>query len=336
MIVFLVGLIILFVLFQFVFQWKAYQNKLLRLLLFIFIMAVIGIASVLPWFIPTIKTTVLPKLNLPASASVTFFQDFSWPYLTSALGKQAMVLAGLGLVWSMIKHRKLAFILSAWLLLLFFLANLDALKLPGGGLITNLSVEIMLFIPISMLGGYALDQILVHWKELIPKQLIIPSIGLLYVLFGFVGYIGAKQLIPIINPITILSRSADLPAIEWVSTHLPENETIVINSFPWGYGLYAGNDGGYWLSPLSGRITLPPPVLYGLGNDSDKISNLSKQVISSSADPQSLWELLNSQQLHYVYTGVRGGVIPPEKLAASGMFNVLYHQDGVWIFRVKP
>jgi hypothetical protein len=41
-------------------------------------------------------------------------------------------------------------------------------------------------------------------------------------------------------------------------------------------------------------------------------------------------------QYHYVFTGARGGSIAPQKLASSGMFSVLYHQDGVWILVVKP
>jgi hypothetical protein len=223
-----------------------------------------------------------------------------------------------------------------WILILFFLANLGAFKLPGTSLITNLSVEIMLFIPISIFAGFFIDQTLMVWKDLIPKTLIIPSFGVICLVFGFIAYLGARQLIPIINPVTILSRESDLPAISWISKNIPENETIVINPFPWGYGLYAGNDGGYWISPLSGRFTLPPPVLYGLGSENSQITKQIQTIYSTSPDPALFWEFLHSQQLDYVYIGARGGVIPPEKLHSSGLFNVLYHQDGVWIFRVKP
>jgi hypothetical protein len=335
-IVFLAALIISFALVEIVFGRQPSPKKQVRFLLFVFIMAVLGVVSVAPWFIQTLKTIFLPKVNLTITSSVNFFQDFSWPYLTSAFGKQALVVAGLGLLWGLIKRRSLAFIIFMWVEFLFFLANLDALKLPGAGMITNLSVEIMLFIPISILGGYFIDQILIHWKDLIPKQFILPSIGIICLFFGFVGYLGARQLIPILNPVTILSRNADLPAIDWISEHISQNETIVINPFAWGYGLFAGNDGGYWISPLSGRGSLPPPVLYGLGSGIKQINQQIQEIISISEDPTKFWEFLTSHQLHYVYSGARGGVIPPEKLASSGLFNVLYHQDGVWIFKVKP
>jgi hypothetical protein len=334
--VFLVVLIISYVLIQIIPKKQSRQAKPARVLLFVLSMAFLAMILVFPWLIQTLKEILIPKVNLQVTASVSFFQDFSWPFLTSALGKQAMVVAGLGLLWSLIKRRSFSFIISLWVLLIFLLANLDALKLPGGGLITNLSVEIMLFIPISILAGYMIDQILSHWMVLIPKRLIIPSIVLIYLLFGFIAYSGARQLIPIINPVTILSRNADLSAIEWVSRHIPENETIVINPFSWGYGIYAGNDGGYWIEPLTGKLTLTPPVLYGLGSGIKEINQQSQQVWSLSPDPAKLWEYLTSQHMHYVYIGARGGVIPPEKLASSGLFDVLYHQAGVWIFSIKP
>jgi hypothetical protein len=335
-IVFLAALIFSFVIFQIMSRKEASHFKRGSFLLFVFTMAILGIILVFPWFIQTVKTIFSAIIYLPVTSSIPLFQDFSWSFLTSALGKQAMVVAGLGLLWSLIKRRSLTFVVCTWIFILFFLANLGAFKLPGAGLINNLSVEIMLFIPVSILGGYFIDQILIHWKDLIPKWFILPYIGIICLFFGFVAYLGARQLIPIINPVTILSRNADLPAIAWISENIPENETIVINLFAWGYGLYAGNDGGYWISPLSGRLTLPPPVLYGLGGDVKAINQRIQEVISVDVDPTKLREFLASHQLHYIYLGARGGVITPEKLASSKLFNVLYYQDGVWIFSIKP
>jgi hypothetical protein len=333
---FLACLLISYLIFQIMFRSGPNQLKPARILMFVILMALLSICLVFPWFIPTVKSTVLPSLNAPLTGPTGPFQDFAWPYLTSALGKQALAVAGLGLLWSMIKQRSIAFIVILWVFMIFLLANLNVLKLPGSGLITNISVEIILFIPIAILGGYFFDQLLISWKDLVPDRLISPSFLLLFILFGFIAYLGSKQLVAILNPITILSRQADLPAIDWVTEHIPDNETIVINPFAWGYGLYAGNDGGYWIEPLSGRLTIPPPVLYGLGSGSSEISQLSQEIISACNDPAELRDLLISHNLHYIFTGARGGVIPPEKLASSGLFEPLYHQDGVWILSVKP
>lgn len=335
-VVFMAGLILAYMIYQISFRRRQNHNKPARVVVLVTVMALASIIFVVPWFIPALKSTAIPFLTAPITRPVAPFMDFSWPYLTSALGKQALVLAVLGILWSILKQRSIAFILTLWITILFLLANVDFLNLPGSGLISNSSVEIMLFIPISILGGFFVDQLLISWKQLIPNQFISLSYALIFILFGFVSYLGSKQLVAILNPITILSRHADLPAIEWVGEHIPENETIVINPFAWGYGLYAGNDGGYWLESLSGRFTLPPPVLYGLGSAAHELSQLSQQVIDSSTDPAALRDLLVSQDLHYIFTGAKGGVIPPQKLATSGFFDLLYQQDGVWILSVKP
>ena len=99
-----------------------------------------------------------------------------------------------------------------------------------------------------------LDLLISYWKELLPQKSKYLFLGVICIVTLWVAYTGAKQLIAIINPITVLSRNADLPAIEWVEKNIPVNETIVINPFAWGYGLYAGSDGGYWISPLSGSL----------------------------------------------------------------------------------
>ncbi len=333
---FLACLVVAIVLFNLIRRKEDQGYSSLRLLSVVALMAGLGILLVLPWFIQAFKTNLLPYVTSTVSSPVPFFQDFAWPFLTSALGKQAMAVAGLGLVWGVIQRKRFTFILVLWVVLLFLLANLAALKLPGGGLVSNSSVEIMLFIPISILAGYFIDQLLAHWKALVPPPLAVPSIVLAVLLVGYVSYLGATQLVPILNPVTILSRQADLPAMGWIERNIPAGETVVINPFNWGYGLYAGNDGGYWISPLTGRPTLPPPVLYGLGPEASQISELSLQILQLAPEPIKLWEFLHTHALHYVYIGARGGVLSPEKLASSGLFTALYQQDGVWIFVVKP
>jgi hypothetical protein len=335
-IAFLVALLFAFVVLQIRFKRSRVQRRTSELLWLITLTSILGIILVFPWFLQALKTTILPIVRTPLTTSVPFFQDFSWPYLTSALGRQSLVLAGLGALWSAIKRERFVFILIIWVMIMFDFANLASLKLPGGGLINNSSVEIMLFIPISILGGYFFDQILTNWKDLIPHRLLAPAIGIILIFVSYASYMGARQLIPIINPITILSRSADLPAIQWINDNIPENETIIINPFLWGYDLYAGSDGGYWISPLSGRPTIPPPVLYGLSNKTGTINQLSQDIIAQGSDPAVLRELLLSNNYRYIYAGAKGGVIPPERLASSGLFTILYRKDGVWILRIKP
>ena len=311
-------------------------NRPMRVLSDVLILALAGILLVSPWLFQTVKNTVLPIISTIRSGSIPLFQDFSWAYLTSAMGKQTLVLAGLGLVWGMVRRERFAYLSISWVVLLFFIANLAALSLPGGNLVNNTSVEIMLFIPISILGGYFIDQIISSWRSLLPKLITIPVTGIIIVIVALFAYLGGRQLISIINPVTVLTRQTDLPALDWIDQNITKDETIVINPFNWGYGLYAGNDGGYWISPLTGRQTLPPPVLYAMDNEMSKINRLVQQVVETSPDPKQFHDLLSANQLRYIYIGSRGGIISPLKLSGSDLFEQLFHQDGTWIFRVKP
>ncbi len=300
------------------------------------LLTVASILLVSPWLFQTVKNTVLPLISTLSSNPVPFFQDFSWAYLYAALGKQALILATLGIVWGVIKRLRFPILIIIWVIFLFLFANLTALHLPGGSLVNNTSVEIMLFMPMSVLGGYFFAQLARSWKEVLPKYLSIPFIVIVIIILGWTASVGARQLITILNPTTILTRQSDLPAIQWINENIPENETIVINPFPWGYGLYAGNDGGYWISPLTGRFTLPPPVLYGMDTDREKINQLSQKLIELAANPPALKDFMVNNKLHYIYVGARGGVLSPQKLTDSSLYTIRYHAAGVWIFELKP
>jgi len=307
-----------------------------KILLRMAILCIGGMGLVFPWLFEMLKGTVIPLIKTSVSGEVGLFQDFSWAYLMAGLGKQSLVLAGLGLVWGMIKRLSYAYVLAIWTAFLFMMANSGALHLPGGNLINNTSVEIMLFVPISILGGYFIYELTTAWKVLLPQRLVTPFLVITALAIGCVALTGARQLATILNPVTILSREADLAAIEWIKDNIPEGETIVINPFAWGYGVYAGNDGGYWISPLAGRKTLPPPVLYAFEAAREKTNEQSQKVIDLSPDPAAFREFLLSNQLKFIYIGARGGVLSPQKLLSSGMFSLLYQKEGTWIFAVKP
>ena len=334
--VFLAGLILSYFFIYILLNKRVPKTSTTKIFKLLFIVAFASIFLVFPWMSQLIENSVLPMVSTIGIRSIPFFQDFSWAFLTTAHGKQTLVIAGLGLLWGLIERKRFAYVLMVWIFLLFLIANFDALHIPGGGLITSASVEIMLFIPISMLGGYFIDLLIRYWKELLPRKVKNLFMGVIIIITLLVAFLGAKQLINILNPITIISRNADIPAIEWVENNIPMNETIVINPFAWGYGLYAGSDGGYWISPLSGRSTLPPPVLYGLGPSSQQIKDQSKQVINLSANPDALWDFLIDNQIQYIYVGAKGGVLSPEKLSSSEHYSNIYNKDGVWIFRIKP
>jgi len=208
-------------------------------------------------------------------------------------------------------------------------------NLPGSGFVNPVSMEITLFMPIAVLAGIAVGGTLELLDKFIPDRWqITPRVVFLFTGVG-VAILGARRLLPTLNPITFLAREEDFPALNWMEENLPESDTILINPTRWGYGLFMGNDGGYWISPLTGRQTMPPSALYGLGSQEEinEINQFIEAVLPIGEDATALWELLKLRNIHFVYTGARGGIISPQTLTDSELFSVQYHQNGTWVFK---
>ena len=192
--------------------------------------------------------------------------------------------------------------------------------------------------PISVTGGYIIDQLYQSWKSIIPKRMYILFILVMFLIVLSTSVYGARQLITILNPATILSHEADITAIAWIDQNIRDEEVILINPFSWGYGLYAAADGGGWIPALAGNPTIPPPVLYGLGQR-DQIgftNQVSETVIRLGNSPDELWAYLSSINIEYIYIGVRGGPIFPNNLIANSHFEVLYNIGNAWVLHLLP
>lgn len=297
------------------------------------LVAVVAALFSLPWWPSFSRTMLAPALNAaPLPQPLT---SLTWGYLTPAFGRQLLLLAGLGLFWALLRLRWFGPTLALWVALLFMSANLGTVRLPLAGTINKTSVEISLFLPITTLAGYFVADGFLSLKRRLPHPLRWPYQVAALLGVAALAWQGARATLPLVNPQTVLSRSADLQALAWIEAHLPQQATILINPFLWGYGLYAGQDGGYWITPLTGRRTIPPPALYGLGERERirPISTLCRAVLNEGKDPARLAALMDSAGLQYVYIGQRGGVLSPQALRQSALFRLIYQEGGVYLFR---
>ena len=308
-------------------------QRFVRLVSIIFL----SILLTLPWVIPALTTLILPMVAASTSAS-TRVSEYSWSLLTSAAGKVTLILAASGLLLALLRRKKFAIIFILWVIALIFVANLNVLHLPGAGLINNTSMLISLFLPLSLMGGSFIDQLISFFERLRPSILLKAFARTLFFISIVAGSVFASlRLLPILNSVTIQTRQADLPAMQWISTNIPQNETILINPFSWGYGLYAGSDGGYWITPLTGRKTMPPPILYALGEDArtaKAVVTFSQEALKLKDDLPALRRLLLSQGIHYIYLGAKGGALSPHAFVEYPGFVQIYAHGGVSIFRV--
>lgn len=301
------------------------------------LLAVFSLLLTLPWWPGALASFVVPVAAAPGATRP--FADFAWSFLTTALGKYALGLAGLGLLTGIVQRRAFAWVIFIWTMLLFFLANLGVFSLPGANFVNNTSVTISLYIPIAVLGGYLLGWVIQGWEVLVKQPWKPVYWGAVTLAGSLLAFYAARSLLPILNPGTLLVRQADLEAIEWIDSNLPEDAYVLINPFAWGYNLYAGNDGGYWISPLAGRKTFPPAAIYNFDFQSDNpqiISANAQEVIELGEKPVELASFMTEHGLQYVYCGVRGGPISPRALRESSEFRLIYQKDGVSLFQIDP
>jgi len=297
--------------------------------------SICGLLVILPWLGPTYNEFAQHIVNKGGSGIISF-QAIHTKYHTAALGIPALILAGIGLFLGLYKRRRFTIIILVWVAFLFAVANPRYFRIPIlRALINQSSVEIMLFIPIAILGGYASSQILSGIQKVIPSRLDKVSQGINLMVGLFIAILGAQKLLTILNPDTILFRKDDEIGISWIEENIPEGETIVINPKGWGYGLYMGADGGYWISPLANLPTVPPNVLYGMSIEAIEMTNpFVETLLPIGDDPEKIQELFQEYGYRYIYIGSKGGVISPKALNESPRFLAIFNEKDTWVFKM--
>lgn len=298
---------------------------------------VLSVGLALPVLVPALTGLLGPKLNAWRPPTRDRFSGVTWPYVNTAWGSYALVLAGLGFLWSLARRKTYGLTLLLWIALLFMIANLGALGLPGSGFVNTISVTISLFLPVAVLAGDMLSELIQTWRSALPWRWRPVFRWVLAASALLTGILSTRPMLGLLNPVTFLYRPPDRAAIVWMQENIPPGETVLVNPFAWGYGQYAGNDGGYWLSALAGLPTVPPPVLYGLSNSRETIEHIntfSQQVIDHGNDPQALHALLINEGIRYVFIGARGGAISASALRGSQLFAPRYARNGVFVFEV--
>ncbi|MFC2025964.1 hypothetical protein ACFLUC_02090 [Chloroflexota bacterium] len=313
-------------------------NYIMRSIILLIPLGVLILLLTLPWWPEFIKTLLYPMYTF-SRGKVPIFEDFSWKYLLPASGIYVTGLAMLGLIWSFIWAKRFAATLLLWICILFILANLGALGLPGASFVNNTSVLIILFLPISALCGYLLSWVIVRWDQVVSNQWT-PIYRISIIFAGILlTILATRAILPILNPNTMLFRESDKNAINWIKENISPDEIILINPFSWGYGLYAGIDGGFWITPSASQKTIPPPVLYAIGGVSDQsrdLPDISRQVLEKSQNPTELYAYLKSKEIEIIYLGARGGALSPKLLLESELFQELYSEDGTWVISLIP
>ncbi|GAB4496606.1 MAG: hypothetical protein OHK0052_06790 [Anaerolineales bacterium] len=329
--------------------WLAAEKRALHLLALrnSLLLGAAGGILFLPWFVRVWGGQILVlfgnQLSTPAASISEFTQQYNGlgdvrvflPYLVWIL----MAIAAARLLW---QRNSSVGVLLIWAGLLFLGANPRWLNLPGEGALSNFAVFLMAYLFAAVLIGAWLAQFaLGRFSRWGAAALLLFTLGL--------GMYAAPLRIREIDPLShaLLTR-ADVRAGEWLAQNTPPEAKFFVNSFGAYVNARVGSDGGWWLPltahrqpsvrPLSGGFEQPIPL--AVREQSARLADLLQT--QGAVDAPETLSLLHTLGCDYIYIGQRQGrvnfsgvTLNPLALLASDAYALVYHQDGVWVFRVE-
>ncbi|NOK62902.1 MAG: hypothetical protein GFH27_549293n299 [Chloroflexi bacterium AL-W] len=309
---------------------------------------VITIVTLLPWLIRWREGSMLRVGAALASTNVGTGEFNNLPSLDNLLSLFAspflFVCAFLGvgvLIWQRCGR---GLVLVGWAALVWVVANPYLIGLNGAGIISNFAVILAIYLVLAPLGGVAIAAIsssmlsTVHAAHLNRSvQMIAGTVLLLW---------GVSEQQQVVDPQFQLFTQADAAAMKWIVEETPPDATFFVNSFgAYGNSIQAGSDGGWWLWFMTDRKSNLPPILHGMeaaeqpGYQS-MVHEHNEAINQHSIDSPEAVSALHTGGYTYLYDGPadtspNGETINPEMLAQSDLYDSVYDQDGVTIWRIR-
>jgi hypothetical protein len=297
-------------------------------------------ALVLPWASVLAGQFLVRVAQQPdIMAGSESYNSLDRTLLWTTNSRQLYAAAGIGALFALLKRQWRVLAAGLWIAVLFLIANPMVIGLRPSWFINNHSVVISLFLPVSILAGFAAHQLVVALGRALPAKLRRPLSGLQVALCVLLAGLGAWQFRDVVNPVTNLARTADLPALDWAAEHTPRDARFLINATPWLNGVYRGTDAGWWLTPLAGRWTSTPPAIYGYGTKEYIAEVTRRSATVASLQPDAVEQvdaLIQTNQITHVFIGAAGGPLKGEMFWGRPGYVPIYDRDGVLIFDVRP
>ncbi|MFZ6027651.1 MAG: hypothetical protein ACOYYS_08050 [Chloroflexota bacterium] len=315
-----------------------------------------GAILFLPWFVRVFGGKLMIALGIelttPAGALPTAIQEYnSFGDLTTYLPILLWLLLFLCLGWQLWQRQKNTALVGIWCVLLLLVANPYWIGLPGAGAINNFAILIMLYIPAGLIVGTAIATGIEAIEARLEGKAAWQPVATGAVVLGIalLGLHAADRMRQVdTSPYALVTRP-DVRAAAWIQNTLPVGAKFAVNSFPAFTGTsVVGSDGGWWLPLLAQRPTTLPPLLYvseqgTAPNYPQEVKDFDTLVHEAGMSSTEVIKQLHQKGITHVYIGQRQGTvnnprsaIEPEALLASPHFQLLYHQDRVWVFKFSP
>jgi hypothetical protein len=269
-----------------------------------------------------------------------------WKFIFIYASWILVALGCLGLIWSIFKNAWMIAAQGLWILILSAIIAGRLFHLPGSYMMETFAILISLYIPIGCVIGWMAAEIIgsfyAGWRSTLTTLLLV-----------ILALIGGERLSHIAEPsVYAMLTRPDTRAMTWINENIPQdNIRFLIEGFEiYGGTSFVGADAGWWLPVLTGRQNTIPPQ-YAIFNEQPiqpdytvRMLGLVKKLSSVKLDSSDAILLLCRENITHVYIGQGQGKVgsgaaqlfSPADLLGSSAFDLLYHQDDVFIFRIKP
>jgi hypothetical protein len=259
-----------------------------------------------------IKSQTLPTGSGSADSPVSSMLlgiDVAIAVLLSQHGGMMMALTGIGIIVLVWRQSASALVVIAWFVILYSIALIPAGWL-GSEYLSPAFVLLMAFLPMSIIAGELIAFVYTTTTVSSNKTVVVWSVTLAVV----VG-LGARDMIALVNPTTIIFSDADQNAMEWISQNTPRDAKFLINSAEWFPASFSPADGGWWIPYTTGRRT-------------------DWAISASDAGDAATW--IAAHDIEWIYLGWRNGIFKKSEFICQPVRYVLhYHQNGVAILQVR-
>lgn len=248
------------------------------------------------------------------------------PYVNKGLGITLIVL--LFALFAQFSFPRLTLSILLFMFLLLGSLFIPVKGIPGYIDLTLLDrpfIEMILYMPLSLLGGLGLaglERQLYRWQSNLENTRFSwnKSVPVFFIAIVLINAMFKYEVYPsgccnIVSP-------DDLVAMDWVAKNLPGEARILIASTELRvlatdeFQGSAGGDAGIWITPLTGRATIPLPY------------------ISDFSQPATL-ETLCNQQAQYIYVGETGLTFNDSQIAPhSDWYKTLLAMPKVKVYQV--
>jgi hypothetical protein len=270
-----------------------------------------------------------------------------WRHIDGYVPPFLQLLSLIAIVWSLVKRRWTVILVGLWALGLALLVAAQLTPLPGGGFQNSFSVMIALYMPVGLLVGWLACELMVlasnrgfAWANAVAVLVLVA-----------VALFGVRERMTVVDPAFRLVDLADEVAMDWIREATPSDAVFLVNGFTvHGGRSVVGSDAGWWIPLLAGRKNTMPPQ-YALYNEEEAIPGYGQSVVQLvhtlddyAPTTDAGLDALCRFGVTHVYIGQGQGQVAlnkltpylvPADLLASPDFDLLYHQDRVWIFGVK-